>query len=73
MNSTEMEGQEQIIALETKLSYLEDFVQKLQDVTVEHTEELERLHAENRLMARKIRELSDLLEGDVPNRKPPHY
>ena len=28
---------------------------------------------EARLMADKIREMSDLLEGDIPNRKPPHY
>ena len=69
----DLETQEHIIALETKLAYMEDFVSQLQKVTVEHTEEIERLREENRLMAQKIREMSDLLEGDVPNRRPPHY
>ncbi len=68
-----MENEETIIALETKLSYLEDFVNQLQKVTVEHTELIENLREENRLMAQKIRDMSDILEGDIPNRKPPHY
>ena len=69
----DLETQEHIIVLETKLAYMEDFVSQLQKVTVEHTEEIERLREENRLMAQKIREMSDLLEGDIPNRRPPHY
>ena len=68
-----MENEETIIALETKLSYLEDFVNQLQKVTVEHTELIENLREENRLMSQKIRDMSDILEGDIPNRKPPHY
>ncbi len=59
--------------IEMKLTYMEDFIKQLQEVTVSHSEELTRLRDENRLMASKIREMSDLLEGDIPNRKPPHY
>lgn len=62
-----------LTALEIKLTYMEDFVKQLQEVTVSHSEELARLRDENRLMAAKIRDMSDQLEGDIPNRKPPHY
>ena len=65
--------EERIIALETKLAYLEDYMNQLQQVSVEHTELIEKLREENRIMARKIHEMSDQLEGDIPNRKPPHY
>ena len=68
-----MEVENAIIALETKMAYLEDFVQQLQGVCVEHTQTIETLRKENQLMASKIRELSNALEADVPNRKPPHY
>ncbi|HBG65923.1 MAG TPA: SlyX protein [Treponema sp.] len=69
----DQETESRLVSLETKLSYLEDFVSQLQQVSVEHTETIERLREENRRMAQKIREMSDLLEGDIPNRKPPHY
>ena len=64
---------ERLTAIEIKLTYIEDFVKQLQEVTVAHSEELTRLRDENRLMAAKIRDMSDQLEGDIPNRKPPHY
>lgn len=69
----EKETEDRIISLETKLAYMEDFVSQIQKVCVEHTETIDRLREENRLMAQKIREMSDLLEGDIPNRRPPHY
>lgn len=69
----EKEVEERIIALETKLVYMEDFLNQLQKVAVENSETMEKLRQENRLMAQKIRDMSDMLEGDVPNRKPPHY
>ncbi len=59
--------------IEMKLTYMEDFVKQLQEVTVGHSEELDSLHKEAKLISEKIREMSDLLEGDIPNRKPPHY
>jgi len=67
------ETEEKIIALETKLAYMEDFVGQLQEVSVEHTQTIEVLRKENQLLAQKVRDLSELVEGDVPNRKPPHY
>ncbi|MBR5668494.1 MAG: SlyX family protein [Spirochaetales bacterium] len=67
------ETEEHIIALETKLAYMEDFVNQLQEVSVEQGKTIELLRTENKMMSQKIRDLSDALEGDIPNRKPPHY
>ena len=65
--------EEKIIQLETKLAYLEDFLNQLQSVAVENSTTIENLREENKLMAQKIRDLSDQMEGDIPNRRPPHY
>lgn len=61
------------INIEMKLAYLEDFVSQLQESCVSQGKTIEKLTAENKMMAQKIREMSDALEGDIPNRKPPHY
>lgn len=68
----EKETEDRIINLETKLAFLEDYVQKLQAVSVEHTNEIEKLREENKVISARFRELQDSLE-DIPNRKPPHY
>lgn len=68
----EKETEDRIIALETKLLYLQDYVDKLQAVCVEHTETIDELREENKLISARFRELQDSLE-DIPNRKPPHY
>ena len=59
--------------LEIKLSYMEDFVQQLQGVVTEHTKEIDLLRKENKLLSGKIRDMSEMLQGEIPNRKPPHY
>ena len=69
----EKETEERIVQLETKLSYLEDFLDQLQGVAVENSRTIEKLREENKLMAQKLRDLSDHMEGDIPNRRPPHY
>lgn len=69
----EHDAEERIIALETKLAYMEDFINQLQAVTVEHTETIELLRRENRLLSQKVKDMAEQLEGDIPNRKPPHY
>ncbi|HNY16689.1 MAG TPA: SlyX family protein [Treponemataceae bacterium] len=63
---------ERITRIETKLAYLEDFMAKLQSITVEHTEALDHLKGENRALREKLGELSDSLQ-DIPNVRPPHY
>lgn len=67
------ELEDKLVVLETKLSYMEDFVNQIQQVCVEHTKQIERLIEENKLISQKIRDMADVLEGDIPNRKPPHY
>ena len=67
------ETEDRIIALETKLAYMEDFINQLQQVSVEHTETMELLRKENKLLSQKVKDMSDMMEGDIPNRKPPHY
>lgn len=68
-----MNNSEEITNLEIKVAYLEDFVNQLQEVAVQQTKDIEKLKAENKLMSEKIRELLENQEGDIPNRKPPHY
>lgn len=63
---------ERITHIETKLAYLEDFMNKLQSIAVEHTEAIERLKGENRAIREKIGDLNDAMQ-DVPNVRPPHY
>ena len=64
---------DRITQLEIKVSYLEDFLNQVQEVAVQQTRDIEKLKAENKLMAKKIRDLIENAEGDIPNRKPPHY
>lgn len=69
----EKELQDEIIKLETKLAYMEDFLNQLQEVTVEHTNLIEKLEKENKILSQKVSDMAEQLEGDIPNRKPPHY
>ena len=61
-----------LTAIETKLAYLEDFMNQLQAVTVEHTKTIEVLKTENQILSGRLHDLIDSLE-EIPNRKPPHY
>jgi SlyX protein len=56
-----------------KLAYMEDFVNQIQGVAVEQAKTIDKLQKEIKMMADKMREISDAAEGDIPNRKPPHY
>ncbi len=61
-----------ILRIETKLAYLEDFLNKLQSIAVEHTESIDRLKSENRALKAKLGEIDDAMQ-DIPNARPPHY
>lgn len=67
------EEENRITALEIKLSYLEDFVNKLQGIAVEQGQTVDILKAENRVLKGKLEELIEAQEGEIPNRRPPHY
>ena len=69
---TDKEIDNRFMAMEMKLAYLEDFVNQIQEVAVEQAKTIDKLKGEIKLMSNKIREMSDSLEGEIPNRKPPH-
>lgn len=70
---TDKEIDNRFMAMEMKLAYMEDFINQIQEVAVEQAKTIDKLKGEIKLMSNKIREMSDSLEGDIPNRKPPHY
>ena len=63
---------DKIIQLEIKLAYLEDFMNKIQAIVVEHEEIIDKIKGENAAIKDKIREMEDNVE-EIPNRRPPHY
>lgn len=67
----EKELEDKFIALETKIAYMDDFIQKLQDEAVENSKQILILREENKILSDRIKDLSENLE--IPNRKPPHY
>ncbi len=69
----EKESEERFTTIEMKLAYMEEFVNQIQKVAVEQSSTIEKLKKEVKLMSDRIREMSDAMEGDIPNRKPPHY
>lgn len=64
---------DRITAVEIKLAYLEDYINKLQAIAVEQGNTIDRLSTENRIIKEKISEMLEEAEGDIPNRRPPHY
>ena len=67
------EIEERLTAIEMKLAFMEDFVRQIQEVAVEQAKTIDMLKKENKLISDRLRDMSDYLEGDVPNRKKPHY
>lgn len=67
----EKETEDRFMALETKIAYMDDFINKLQEETVENQKTIRLLREENQILAGRIQDLSENLE--IPNRKPPHY
>lgn len=67
------EIESRFVSLETKMAYMEDFLNQIQQVAVEQAKTIEILRKENKIISQRLREISDELEGDIPNRKPPHY
>ena len=73
VNAMDKETEERLTAVEMKLAYMEDFVSQIQGVAVEQAKTIDKLQKEIKLMSEKIREMSNAVEGDIPNRRPPHY
>ena len=69
----EKETEDRLTAIEMKLAYMEDFVSQIQNVAVDQAKTIDKLQKEIKLMSDRIRDMSNQMEGDIPNRKPPHY
>ena len=69
----EKETEDRLTAIEMKLAYLEDFVSQIQNVADDQAKTIDKLQKEIKMMSDRIREMSNQMEGDIPNRKPPHY
>ena len=67
----DLETENRFFTLETKIAYMDDFIQKLQTEVVEQQKLLEILRQENKILSSRILDLSENI--DIPNRKPPHY
>ena len=68
----EKETDERLTAIEMKLAYMEDFVSQIQNVAVDQAKTIDKLQKEIKMMSDRIREMSNHMEGDIQNRKPPH-
>jgi len=65
-----MEAEEKIISLETKISYLENFVADLNLAVIEQEKMIKRLAQETEAIRKEFEEKKEKLpEGE----KPPHY
>ena len=71
--SKQDETSQKLVGLEMKISFVEDFLQKIQDVCVEHTKEIQSLKAENTILKLKVAQIEEALAPDIPSKKPPHY
>ncbi len=68
----EMDVRARMDRIETKLAYVEDFLDRLQDQVVERGALTDRLAAEQAAIKERIIALSREME-DIPDRRPPHY
>ncbi|AEF83861.1 conserved domain protein [Treponema primitia ZAS-2] len=58
--------------IETKLAYLEDFLNRLQEELVGRNADMDKLITENSAIKERIRFISRHIE-EIPNQRPPHY
>ena len=65
-------AEERFTRIETKLAFIEDFLQRLQEEILERNRQSDKLEAEQKAVRDKLLQLTAELE-DIPNRKPPHY
>jgi SlyX protein len=63
---------ERLEKIETKLAYLEDFLNRLQNELVARNAQIDKLAAEHGAMKSRLVQISNDLE-EIPNQRPPHY
>ncbi len=64
---------EELVAIETKLAYLEDTVATLNDLVIDQQKQIDRLEAGRKDLERQLGELADSGGEMMPHQKPPHY
>ena len=70
---TENDTAERFERLEIKLAYMEDFVRKIQDVTLEQGKAIDGLKAENKALRQKLAEMVEDRRDTPADTRPPHY
>ncbi len=65
-------SEDRLTAIEMKLAFLEDFMNKLQAVAVEQGAAIDRLKGESHAVLDKLSEIEDAVQ-DMPHVRPPHY
>lgn len=66
------EESERLVTIETKLAYVEDTVERLNTLLIEHTGEINRLKAENKAFRAKVGEMMGSTQ-ETADQRPPHY
>jgi SlyX protein len=70
MEDTQLDNRLQTI--EMKLTFLEDFLLRLQEEVVTRNNLVDKLSAEHKAIKDKVIQIAANLE-EIPNQKPPHY
>ena len=55
------EIENRFVSLETKMAYMEDFLNQIQQVAVEQAKTIEILRKENKIISQRLREISELV------------
>lgn len=63
----------EIVDLEMKISYLEDYVNQLNNIVIEQGSKVERLIKSNNQLRDKINLLEENIKEPVESTPPPHY
>lgn len=64
---------EEIIKLEMKIAYLEDFLNELNTVVMEQGKKIDALIKVNKELKQKVEILEENHGEGIPNTPPPHY
>lgn len=64
---------EEIVAIEMKLAYLEDMVVTLNNLVIKQQKQIEHLESGRKDLERQLEEIAESGQGSMPHQKPPHY
>ena len=63
-----------IDSVETKIAYLEDTLQTLNDIVSNQQKDIEELRVSCKYLVDRQKGLAEMIEGDAdPDERPPHY